>query len=349
MKGSYRSLYEFGSMFLAPSLSVYARNVVEQAGSKQPVCLAREGWLFHQLFKELEAEGLASFEQPPVYLKVSRTVLLRSMLGDEAAWNIAFSAKFRNSTVLNFLIRRFGFSIHEAYSTLPRELLNRKFELPAHAAELKEWFKPHKNALLKAAAPTREGLEASFELAGLGKPGVEPLLLDIGYSGTIQRLLTHLLKADTAGLYFVCLKAGVHLIGQHLATMAGVFHENVKWDQGHMLLDRSLLLESLMTAPHGQVVDVRKMTGSQVMYFYGADAPTQTYYQDLDVVFRGAVDEVKRHFRRGVRFSHDEVDALYRVFVTTPGAIPDAARHLFGVDDDFYGNGELNPLRVFGL
>lgn len=349
MKGSYRSLYEFGSMFLGPVLSVYARNVVAKAGSKVPVCLAREGWLFYQLFKELDSEGLASFEVPPVYLKVSRTVLLRAMLGDEAGWEIAFDAKFRSSTVLNLLVRRFGFSIHEAYSTLPHDVLHQVFELPAQAAELKACFRPFKEALLNAAAPTREGLERSFELAGLRMSGVEPLLLDIGYSGTIQRLLTHLFNADTTGLYFVCLKAGVDAIGPHLAKMSGVFHEDVKWDQGHILLDRSLLLESLMTAPHGQVVDVRKVSGSQVMYFYGAEAPTQTYFQDLDAVFRGAIDEVKRHFRLGLTFTQEEVEAIYSVFATTSGAIPNAVRHLFGIDDDFYDNGELSPLKVFGL
>ncbi|WP_396621490.1 HAD family hydrolase [Marinobacter sp. W-8] len=348
MKGSYRSLYEFGEMFLGPILSVYAREVESSAEERLPVCLAREGWLFHKLFGELKADGLANFQNEPVYLKVSRTVLLRSLLGDENAWEMAFSAEFRKSTVLDLLIRRFGFSMHEAFSTLPGEILHRELELPHQAGELREWIKPYKSALAGAVKPTLEGLQESFELAGLSQPEIEPLFLDIGYSGTIQKLLTHLLKKDTTGLYFIALKAGSHNVGTFRAKMSGVFHQGIEWNQGHMLLDRSLLLESLMTAPHAQVVDVR-VSPSGLKYFYGKEAPTQKFFQDLDVIFRGAIDEVKRLLAHDIYYSVSDIEDLYRVMVTTPGAIPKAAWHLFGIDDDFYGNGELNSLQVFGL
>lgn len=348
MKGSYRSLYEFGGMFLGPILSVYARKVSDSAGDRLPVCLAREGWLFQQLFRELMAEGLIGFQREPVYLKVSRTVLLRALLGDEGAWGMAFSAEFRKATVQDLLLRRFGFSLYEAGRALPADLLSTEVVLPLQAAELKGWLKPHLAQLAGVVAPTLSGLKASFTGAGIDQPEVEPLFLDVGYSGTIQKLLTYVLKKHTSGMYFIALNAGDHRIGPYKAAMAGAFHQNIEWGQGCMLLDRSLLLESLMTAPHGQVVDVRN-SPSGVQHYYGKPAPTQKFYQDLEVIFRGAIDECKRIMSHGISYSVAEVDAIYRVLVTTPGAIPRAASHLFGIDDDFYGNGELNSLQVFGL
>ena len=53
MKETYTALREFGSAFLGPALTVYARAVEKEAPGKLPVCLAREGWLLHQLLTHL--------------------------------------------------------------------------------------------------------------------------------------------------------------------------------------------------------------------------------------------------------------------------------------------------------
>lgn len=348
MKGSYQGLYEFGAMFLGPILSVYAREVEKQAGDRLPVCLAREGWLFHKLLTELQREELIALCEKPVYLKVSRTVLMRSLLGDPSSWPLAFSSEFQGS-VLHLLMRRFALQLHEAFTTLPQELLNFNVKLPEQANVLIKWLTPHLDRLHKVAEPTKRGVQSSLERAGLASPKKKPMMLDIGYSGTIQKLLTVHLQKDTFGLYFVSVKAGEHKIGQHTAKMRGVFREDVAWNEKYPLLDRSLLLESLMTAPHGQVIDVREETDGKIVYFYGRQTASQRHYQDLDVIFCGAINEVKRLFRKQIFYSIDEVESLYSVFSGTRGAIPKQVWHLFGIDDEFSGNGIMNPLEFFGL
>lgn len=348
MKGSYRRLYEFGSMFLGPILSVYAREVAKQAGDRLPVCLAREGWLFHKLLTELQREELISLSKTPVYLKVSRTVLLKSLLGDSSSWPLAFASEFEGS-VLQLLMQRFALQLHEAFSTLPQELLHFNVKLPEQSDVLTEWLAPHLERLQALVEPTKQGLRSSLEQAGLSSPKHKPMMLDIGYSGTIQKLLTAHLQKDTFGLYFVSVNAGEQKVGQHTAEMRGVFRENVGWNEEYPLLDRSLLLESLMTAPHGQVIDVREETDGKLVYFYGRQTAGQHQYQDLDVVFCGAIDEVKRLLREEIFYSIEEVESLYSVFSGTRGAIPRQIWHLFGIDDEFSGNGVMNPLELFGL
>jgi hypothetical protein len=104
-----------------------------------------------------------------------------------------------------------------------------------------------------------------------------------------------------------------------------------------------------MTAPHGQVIDVREETDGKLVYFYGRQTAGQHQYQDLDVVFCGAIDEVKRLLREEIFYSIEEVESLYSVFSGTRGAIPRQIWHLFGIDDEFSGNGVMNPLELFGL
>jgi hypothetical protein len=129
----------------------------------------------------------------------------------------------------------------------------------------------------------------------------------------------------------------------------GVFKEDVEWSHGYLMLERSLLLESLMTAPHGQVSDIRLRSDGQFDFFYGRTAASQRFFQDLEVVMSGAINAVENGFRSGIEYTVEEVEAIYRAFATPPSALPSGARHLFSLDDDFSGGGVINPLELFGL
>ncbi len=58
---------------------------------------------------------------------------------------------------------------------------------------------------------------------------------------------------------------------------------------------------------------------------------------------QGAIDGVEESFRNGIEYSVEEVEAIYAGFALSPSAIPSAAFHLFSIDDDFSGNGVINP------
>ncbi len=348
MKETYTALREFGSAFLGPALTVYARAVEKEAPGKLPVCLAREGWLLHQLLTHLYDEGLIHLDRPPVYLKVSRTLLFRAMLGEAATWDIALKMEFEG-TVLELLMKRFGLQMHEAYAAMPPEVLGFTLSLPDQMDEVREWLTPHAERLKQQVASTREATYSYFQDQGLTQEAVVPLMLDVGYSGSIQKLCTRFLQCDTAGLYFVATKPGQQSLGDQVASIKGVFREGVAWKENYTLLERSLLLECMMTAPHGQVVDIRQSQDGDYLFFYGREASSQRYYQNLEAVLEGARDAVTEALRNKVTYSVGEVEALYEVFATRRGAIPQAVWHLFTADDDITGNGMVNPLQIFGI
>lgn len=348
MKETYIALKEFGASFLGPSLTVYVREVEKQAAGRLPICLAREGWLLHQLLSHLSSEKLIHLEHQPVYLKLSRTLLFRAMLGDPLAYSIALKMEFQG-TLLDLMMKRFGLQMHEAFTCLPAEALRFNVTLPDDADTVRGWLEPHDEKLFKQVEPTRQATKDYFESQCLGLGHPIPLMLDVGYSGSIQKLCTRFLNCDTEGLYFIATKPGNQLCGDNTALIKGVFQEGVSWKEDYTMLERSLLLECLMTAPHGQVVDVRMTQSGEYMFFYGREASSQRYYQNLQAVLDGAVEAVADAFRHDITYTKHEVESMFEVFATRPGAIPKAAWHLFTADDDITGHGMVSPLQIFGI
>jgi len=118
--------------------------------------------------------------------------------------------------------------------------------------------------------------------------------------------------------------------------MHGVFFSDIEWGEGYVMLDRSLFYESIMTAPHGQVTDIREMVNGRYEFFYGRETTSQHQFQDLKV---GILNEVF--------YTPAEVSELYAVFAKKPGAIPLSVSHLFRVEDEFSGNGIIDAKRIF--
>lgn len=348
MQAKSRALHDFGATFLGPALHAYAGAIEKESANHLPVCLAREGWCFHRLLRRLKREALIELENEPVYLRVSRTLLFRAMLGSETIMPIALDNDFKGS-VLDLMRKRFGLQLHEIFSALPLELLRFQCELPQDREKVSQWLASHLPTLAALVAPTRDALIAYLERSGLNDPRMQPLMLDLGYSGTIQKVLTHVLGRDTAGLYFIATKPGGAAVGEYHANLKGVFHEGVGWRSGCIMLDRSLLFESLLTAPHGQMVDMRQKHDGEFEFFYGREAATQRHFQDLKMVFDGAIDHVIDCRRHDVTYSNSDVQNLYEVFATRPNCIPRDVWHLFSVDDDITGNGLINPLKMFAI
>lgn len=348
MRSSYQALHDFGCSFLSPILNHYVRQVVQHSQGHQPVCLAREGWIFFKLLTQLENGGFINLPNKPIYLKVSRTLLFRCQLGDPETWEVSLHNKFKGS-MLDLMKNRFGLQLHEAFELLPQALLDFNLSLPEDKEKVIQWLTPHKARLQAYVAPTRDALLYYFTREKLLENGPTPLMLDLGYAGTIQKLITRIIGRDTFGLYFISNKSGDINVAGNIARMKGVFKEDIEWSKGYLMLERSLLLESLMTAPHGQVTDIRLRTDGEIDFFYGRAAAPQRYYQDLETIMNGAIAGVEEAFRDGIEYSVDEIEKLYAGFALSPSAIPRAAFHLFNIDDDFSGNGVINPAELFGL
>ncbi|WP_019936146.1 hypothetical protein [Oceanimonas smirnovii] len=344
---AYTACKEFGYTFLAPMLTHYVRALNNKVNNHIPVCLAREGWLFKQLLNELAKNNLINTSIPPVYLKVSRTLLFRALLGHPEILPVALKSNYQGS-ITSLLNSRFGLQLFEIEQILSKSEMDITVNLPDDIEEVTSFFTLHSKKLKELSYPTLKSVKNYFNSLGL-KSDSQPLLLDVGYSGTIQKLITLILQRDTSGFYFIATNPGITRVGNSNASMQGVLKENVALGDGYHLLDRSLFIECLLTAPHGQVVDIRENSDGSFQFFYGRRAGTQRQFQDLQAVHEGALEGVVFALKNNISYSVTEIENLYHAFLKSRNAIPQALWHLFSADDDISGNGIVNPLDLFGI
>jgi len=103
----------------------------------------------------------------------------------------------------------------------------------------------------------------------------------------------------------------------------------------------------LITAPHGQVLDVLPGTGGDCHFVYGGAAAGQRYLHSMEALHSGAVQGVVENFRHGVQWSTSELLAMADINLTKSWAIPGSVRLLFSTDDSISGNGFVSPLQLY--
>jgi hypothetical protein len=349
---SSTSLREFGYNFLGPICSEYFHTLMSVSEKVQPDFigfLAREGYLFERIYQALLGRKLVR-EFPHVYLLASRTFLFRISIADPYSWQWSLVHKFYGS-LEKLLMGRFGFTLGQIETVFSQSELSAKWLLPFEQETLEIHFSRKRHALNELVKSSQIAYLDYLNSLGINEGSI-PLLSDVGYSGTIQKLLTRLLKINTYGVYFITTEQGQYRLEDNTATMFTTFKDKVKMGDGYTMLDRSLFLECLLTSPNGQFVDISKASEYSILPFefsYGRQAFAQRNFHNLSAVFDGAIEAVCDAFSHKVRYSIEEIEMLYEQYATKRNMFPKAAWPLFDVDDAISGNGNVDPLRLFGL
>ena len=350
---SSTALKDFGYNFLGPICSEYFYSLQDRCNELKPSAigfLAREGYLFDLIYQQLVAKRLIEQPLANFYLLASRTFLFRISIADPITWQWSLEHKFYG-TLRKLLLGRFGFTLSEIESLFSPSELNVMWQLPAERATLELHFKEKLAAFDGLVTESRSAYLDYLRSVGINDSS-KLLLCDVGYAGTIQKLLTRLLQSNTYGVYFITNQQGDYLIGDNTASMYTTFKDKVNMGDGYIMLDRSLFLEALLTSPNGQFLDICKTSDACAKAFsfaYGREAFAQKNFQHLNLVFKGAIEAVCHAFENNIRYSIDEIEMLYEQFATKRVLLPRASWPLFDVDDAISGNGIVDPMRLFGL
>lgn len=344
------SLKEFGYNFLGPICSEYFHHLKDNILNEHydfVGFLAREGFLFDKIYQSLANEN-AMPDVRRQYVLASRSFLFRISIADPYTWQWSLSHGFVGSLQMLF-VARFGFTVTQLSNIFSESELESEWVLPDQIAELTTLLMPRLNQFENQVGPTRDTYIKYLTEIGLAT-SQHLLLLDIGYSGTIQKLLVRLLEKDISALYFITTHSGTHTIEKKNAVMNYVFKDDVRMGEGYKMLDRSMFLEALLTSPKGQFVDIRMKAGeSGFDFYYSRNAYTQQNFHALNCVFEGATQAVLENFKHEVRYSTTEIEELYQGYSAKRNMLPSSAWALFDLDDAISGNGNIHPLTFFGL
>lgn len=347
------TLRGFGSAFLGPILYAFFKNLSLYINNNPKVIrlnfLAREGYLLGQFYNALaDTKRIKALKSN--YILCSRTLLFKLSLIDRPLWIETLKHHF-NGSIEQLLLQRYQFNITEVASIrqfLPSgsNYFERHISLPADQDIVLEFLNLAEESIREIVLPKHRAYLTYLTSIGLRKKSATAEhIVDIGYSGTIQKLLSaQLPNTELHGHYFITTKAA-----QNTETNKFLGHllSDIQFGDGHTLLDRSLYIETLLTAPHGQVIDLETSAGG-IAFKFGRQTKAQAEFYKIEAVLDGALDYVKIAFDNNLDWHIEDIESFYSLLINNTSILPKDLRDVFEIDDSISGLGTLNPIKFFG-
>lgn len=336
-------LKDFGYLVFGPALASFMAWLLRQSREDRVTQLlyaSREGYLLKQAH-----DLIASYFSVPEgeYFLCSRRAAIFSSIGSEASFDGFLRAHFTGS-FSDFLRLRLGVEDIAPYrERLGEARLDAPGELPEKTEAYRRMLRSCSDLLEKSATVERECFESyARDIVGENRSA----LVDIGYSGTIQRALHGFLDFLAGGYYCVTveqsadIEAGGHFAKGCFGHHVNAFHSDIPFYQF------SLLSEAILTAPHGQLVRFENRDGSIVPVFKEPGVAQQNF-SDIEKIHEGALD-----------FLRDVLDVTGEYFESLAGhnftanlAIRQVMEYRWKlgldtpalhVEDNYSGNGEVS-------
>jgi len=337
-------LQSFGYRFLGPIVTSFFEEIEKHRGQETLFFLAREGYHLKSLFEHYCE--ILDINAKTSYLLCSRVFLFKLSLSDKKLLSLSLEHPFKG-TFESLLIRRYGFNgaqINKIKSQVKKsdKLLGTEISLPGRQdiamSALSEVVE-----LFESELQDKKSLYIKY-LEDLGFNSNKCHVVDIGFSGTIQKLLSAITKNATVGHYMVTTK---NAKDNSECKFLGHFAEGKSFGEGYTLLDRSLYLESFLTAPHGQVNDI--FDGLEGYRFgYSTKTRAQSEFYLIEQVVEGVKMYMDDTIKSGLQVDKTKISDYFASIVKRPQYIPQDLRNILEVDDHISGFGVLNPTQVFG-
>ena len=347
---SHTDFRGFGAALLGPLFASYFLSLSKYLNKNPQVTLlrflAREGYVLERAFTHLKEKNLIK-NISSNYLLCSRTLLFKIALVQKKNWEAVLNHHF-TGCIRDLLAARFQFSAKEieqliAESRLNNEEQNNQFTLPNEKNLVIHFFTRCESSIKSIVSNKHESYSRYLSSVGFGAKGTEHLV-DIGYSGTIQKLLTEISGCKTVGHYFMTTSNAKRTTK---ASFLGHISSNLNFGDGCGLLDRSLFIEAIMTAPHGQVIDVQPYNDDSATFTFGATTGAQQSYDKIEQIIDGAILYAEKAITADSTMNFADLNDYYSRFVANLSIFPKDLHSLFEIDDNISGLGILNPIDFF--
>lgn len=227
---------------------LHAVGVARRHGVNHLLFLSREGYLLEKAFLRLQLAHPVAVTLKVSYFLASRRATLLPGLFTRDDLSLIVQGTF-NGSLRSLLRARLGDDATNRIEALQPGVMERDVFLPEMEAEVLDWLQPASDALLAVGAEQRQ----SYQTYWHGLVGAStPMVVDIGYAGSIQRNLSRMLDMPLGG-YYMALRAAASAVDAHGWAEARYFDgRSGGSEQDSCILANDLLLESLLAAPHGQ-------------------------------------------------------------------------------------------------
>lgn len=293
--------------------------------------LAREGYFLKDLY-ELYFESSDRRKNPNCYFLASRRASSGAAIKSEEDIRTLLSGHYCGS-VANLLRTRLGMDTRD-------KLSHCMVRMPEEIEDVMELIKDDIQALLERSKNECDAYNTYADAMIKSAKEVPPVVIDLGYSGTIQYYLTLALNRRIDGFYlFTEPNKKPEKVG---CSCASLFSREGDFC-GNAIMDNSLILESILQAPHGQVLhfveDLTEKAGVRPV-FRKEKLPPEEIFSMQKAVVEYALELAQFEKVAGHAIDLNPELAIHSFLaVIQSRMIPDEIMNIFSVEDFFCGNG----------
>lgn len=258
---------------------------------------AREGHFLSLLYNRVRERAALGQLPRAEYLQVSRRLALTVAQAVEFDPRQVIGKGGFHGTIAEFLAVRLGMELEPA--TLEPEIaavLPREIELPADTAPLEQILVALGPRIRAGAQKELDAFRAYARQVGFAEDGATTFV-DIGYSGTIQHALQRVFERPLIGLYMVTAPNAAQVReagGLAFGCLQDALYHDMRPES---FMQYTVLLEALLTAPHGQIVRFRFDDSGEPVPEFASEGIAQRRFAQLERIYAGAqryVDDLLR-------------------------------------------------------
>lgn len=343
--------YNVGFNVIGPVVLAFCQWALERARQEKIdklYFLAREGKLIKQVYDTWTKKD--SNVPKSYYLQVSRRAVTVPLITSMNEVLEIASGDFYSNRIEYFLVERFGITLTtEEWNEIYTKKLWIKGELLRIAdKDLKKLTPLLKHLLpkmLEEAKQERKTLERYMDQMEL-KDNSKKAVVDVGYSGTIQKALNNLLQKPIHGLYFATSEKVAHGLNDDVLTDGCYTSKGKPRFANSRIYTHSFSLEQLLSADDAQIVKyVEAAGGTLEKQFKKLRTEEQSTVKTRSELQKGilAYVEAAVEIKQGIypKFCPDieMADLIYTQFINADIKRRNAVLEKMILDDDYAGRG----------
>jgi FMN phosphatase YigB (HAD superfamily) len=335
---------------LALAFAQWLIDAARRDGVQRLYFLAREGQFLKLVYDRVaeSAPGAPTSE----YLVVSRRAVNLPAIRTLDDMCAIAQTDYGPAPLQDFLLERFGIDLDRE---MARDLEARGRWRRGRSVEVRQRKIDHLLPLLEALLPAvlaqgeRElpGLEAYLHRQGLGEHRASAALVDVGYSGTIQRRLNALLGGVLPGYYMATLEGTASMEADCGAQAQGCyFHQVPDGLEAPLFIRLSFIIEKLFSSDDPQVVryalDEAGEPRPEYRTLSNAERATREPRAELRAGTMELVDDallIRASLLPDFVFPTDVALALCEAFIDAPSSSERALLRTLVLDDHYCGRG----------
>ncbi len=305
--------------------------------------LAREGYFlekFYNYFKEKFQNSKAHNIENLYFLASRRAITVPNIQNIEDIKNILTSNY--TGTIKELMLYKLG--------VIPNEKLkNISIILPQDLDLVMETITPYISEILENAKKEKENYMSYIEKNIPNYKDKNLSVVDLGYSGTIQFELTKLLKQKVSGYYFI-VSNNLKPISQGCKVYS-CFNE-VKYDDSFNkspISKYSLLLESFLTSPQGQLINFDENTIPN----YLLENDKDSLIENLLKIYAGVIElfndlyDIFGTELLSLDFDREIISQNLENFVKNTDSLPRELESVLNVEDLYCSNKKINAFEIY--